>query len=319
VPRIKSFTIGFDLGGTKLAAALVRDDGQILDLIKVPVEMRREKNPKAAQTRIINLMADIAVGFQRRFPRECSRKYFKGIGLASAGPLNVETGTLFHPVNYPGWKIVPIRSMVEDKVRRRGFLTRVHFQNDAIAAALAEGWLGKARGKKSYAVVTIGTGIGSKVIFQGRPCQSRGAGSEFGHTVVNLRTLQSGQAKLSDVTIEGIASGTALLRRARSLGFRGTSVEELVLRKELKFKNLFRDMAWALAALCYDLSIGFHLEGIYLSGGLIKIKPVFFKEMQTHYKLMIQSFNPMFACPISVAKTRNRAGVLGAAFLPYLK
>lgn len=313
------YTIGFDLGGTKLAAALVSGDGSIVDFIKVPVNLQNEGSPKKAQLRVIHLMADVALDFKVRFPALLSSAKFRGVGLASAGPLNVETGTLINPTNFRGWKIVPIRQLLQAELKKRKFSTTVHFQNDAMASALAEGWVGAAKKDRSYAVVTVGTGIGSGLILNGRPCQSRGAGSEFGHILSDLRGLQAEPQSRAHFTVEGLASGTALLRRAKELGFKGTSVEELVMEKSPLYQPLFDDMAWALASLCYNLSIGFNLDAIYLSGGLIKIKELYFPQMKTRYRQLVRDFNPLFECPLSIAKTKNQAGVLGAAYLPYLK
>ncbi len=65
-----TYTIGFDLGGTKLAAALLDNNGEMIDFIKVPVDMKREKSAAQTQKRVISLMADIALDFKNRFPGE---------------------------------------------------------------------------------------------------------------------------------------------------------------------------------------------------------------------------------------------------------
>jgi glucokinase len=314
-----TYTIGLDLGGTKLAAALLDQNGEMLDFIKVPVDMKRENSAVKTQKRVIQVMADIALDFKNRFPKQTSGTSFRGIGFASAGPLNVEQGKLINPVNYPGWKIVPIRDLFQKEVRARGFKTTVYFQHDATAAALAEGWVGGGRGKKSYAVVTVGTGVGTGVIFQGRPCQTKGMGSEYGHTIVDFKKLQQHPDQLHHCTVEGIASGTGLLRRAKELGFRGASVEDLVADKDPKYAVLYEDMALALACLCYDLSIGYNLEKIFLSGGLIKIRHLYMRQLKAHYQRMVRQINPAFQCPLEIAKTKNQAGVLGAGYLPYMK
>lgn len=316
--KLSGYTIGFDLGGTKLAAALLNDQGEMLDFIKVPVDMTREKSAVKTQKRIISTIADIASDFKRRFPKETSATNFKGIGLASAGPLNAEKGLLTNPVNYPGWKIVPIRNLVQKEIQSRGFKTVVHFQHDGTAAALAEGWVGGAKKMKSFALVTVGTGVGTGLIFNGMPAQSDGMGSEYGHTIVDLRGLQKNPSKLHHHTVEGLASGTGLLRRAKEMGFKGQSVEELVDSGDERFQVLYQDMAWALATLCYNLSIGYNVEQIFISGGLIKIRHLYLKELKSIYKNQIRQMNPAFECKIEVAKTKNHAGVLGAGYLPYL-
>lgn len=314
----ESYSIGIDLGGTKLAIGLVDENGGLVEQTKVPVEMNREGNPLKTQERIINLMADLCVDLKKRYPQEF--KKFKGVGLASAGPLNVQTGTLINPVNFPGWKIVKIQEKLFKALVKRNFKHPVFFQNDAVASALAEGWCGGAKNLKSYAVVTVGTGIGSGVIFQGRPVHTHGMGSEFGHLIIDYKDLQQDK-NLHKHTVEGIASGTGLLKRAKVMGFQGSSVEELVLALKNDSKELqplFTDMAWALAAICYNLSIGFNLEKILISGGLIKIKDLYFEDMKKIYNNLVEQMNPAFKCKIEIAKTQNHAGVIGAAYLPYM-
>jgi len=313
----RQFSLGFDLGGTKLAAALLRDDGVIIEASKIPVHMDRDSSAARTQARVVELIADIAMDFKKRYPKECSSTSFKGIGLVSAGPLNVETGTLIHPANYPGWKIVPLKKMVEARLQESGFRQAVRFQNDAIAASLAEHWIGGAKKLKSFCVVTVGTGIGSGVILNGQPCQSGGMGSEFGHLFIDLKPLAGTEG--APYSVEGVASGTALIRRARSLGFRGTSVEELLLEKNSRYAVLFDEMAQALAILCFNLSLGFHLEKIFFSGGLVKIHKYFLPQTKKHYRRLVREFNPAFECPIEIAKTKSLAGVIGAGYLPFGK
>lgn len=315
-----TFSIGLDLGGTKLAAALVNSKGEIIEATKVPVTMAADGSALKTQKRVLNLMGDLTADFKRRYPSECGPRHFVGVGLASAGPLNAESGTLIHPVNFPGWKIVKIRDLLAQELKRRKFKTTVHFQNDAIAAALAEGWIGGAKGMKSYAVITVGTGIGTGVIFQGRPCQTHGMGSEFGHLIFSGSELKGDLSTRRFHTIEGVASGTGLQNRARALGFEGHSVEDIVHALKsgnTKLAPLFDDMALALATLAYNLSIGFNLEGLFLSGGLLKIKSLYLKQTTEIYRKLIRDFNPAFECKLQTAKTDTRAGVIGASHLPY--
>ncbi len=311
------YSIGIDLGGTKLAAALVSESGQIIQYIKIPVNMRSAGSATQAQRQIVQMITNMILDLKKRFPKECHLKKFVGVGLASAGPMNVEKGMLVYPANFPGWKSYPILKRVQDSLHQAGFKAPLYFQNDAIAAAYAEKWQGGARQMESFALVTIGTGIGTGVIVNNHPCQTHGMGSEFGHMLVDISSLRKKIKLQSHYTVEGIASGTGLLRRAQELGFKGESVEELIAMGGQKYKALFTDMSWALAVLCYNLSIGFHLDGIFLSGGLIKIQTLFFDSLVIHYRNLIRSFNKSFECPLKIAKTRNQAGVLGAAYLPF--
>jgi len=316
------YSVGLDLGGTKLAAALVDQKGNILSFRKESIlDLKKDSSASRGQKKIVSLMVEMIQGFQDRFPKCFQKKNFVGVGLACAGPLNVEQGSLVYPVNFPGWKIVPIQKMLKTELSRRKIKTEVAFQNDAVAAAYAEGWIGGARNLETYAVITVGTGIGTGVIFRARPVQTHGMGSEFGHLIAQNKEIMDPHSQLHEYTIEGIASGTGILRKAKLMGFRGDTIEELVQEMEegqREYFVLFDEAADALAALCYNLSIGFHIEKFLFSGGLVKIRQYYFERMKKRYQLLVDRMNPEFRCPVQVAKCLNQAGVLGAARLPYL-
>jgi glucokinase len=267
-------------------------------------------------------MCEIVFNFIRLYPECFKKNNFNGIGLASAGPLNVDQGILIYPVNFKDWKIVALVKMLQTKLKKlnqknkRLPLLKVYFQNDAMAAALAEKWIGAAQNLTTFAVVTVGTGIGTGVIFKNRPLQSKGMGSEFGHLIADLSKIKN-PTQRSHYSIEGLASGIGILRQAQEMGFTGSSIEELVLESK-KYQILFDQAAVALAVLCYNLSIGFHPEKILFSGGLIKIKHLYWKKMKAHYEALIKDFNPNFKAPLALARARNQAGVLGAGYLPYI-
>ena len=314
------YSIGLDLGGTKLAAALVDNRGKIIEYSKFPLELKKTSSPNAAKKKVISFMRSACEDYKRRYPVETSKRNFMGIGLASAGPLNVTTGELIDPSNFPGWRRFKIVKELQISLNESDWNPKIYFQNDAIAAAYAEKWMGAARDCKSFVVVTVGTGIGTGVIFNGLPCQTMGMGSEWGHLLIDAKGMQKNDSPITEHTVEGIASGTALLKRARAVGFTGNSVEELVSANEHthQYKFLFDDMAWALASLCYSLSMGFHVDKILFSGGLIKIKNLYWDQTKKIYTDMIRQKNPSFIAPIAVAKAGNKAGVIGAASLPYL-
>ncbi|MEK6628460.1 MAG: ROK family protein [Bdellovibrionota bacterium] len=314
------YSIGLDLGGTKLATALVDSRGNILEYNKFPLEINKTKSPQEAKKKVISFMQSACEDYKRRYPTQTSAKNFMGIGLASAGPLNIKTGELIDPSNFKDWKRFKIVQELTSALKKINWQPKIYFQNDAIASAFAEKWIGAAKNCKSFVVVTVGTGIGTGVIFNGLPCQTEGMGSEWGHLLVDVKGMQQHKSMITEHTVEGIASGTALLKRAKALGFKGSSVEELVVENEqtTQYKILFDDMAWALAALCYSLSMGFHFDKILFSGGLIKIKHLYWEQTKKIYSDMIRQRNPAFLAPIAVAKAGNKAGVVGAASLPYL-
>ncbi|HPI41582.1 MAG TPA: ROK family protein [Pseudobdellovibrionaceae bacterium] len=312
------YSIGIDLGGTKVASALVRSDGKIISYLKDSVlEIKSIQEARLSQKKMIQLMVSHCQKHLDKNSRLVTSHKLKGIGLASAGPLNVKSGELIYPSNFPNWKKFPIVADLKKELKAQNLTSKVFFQNDAVASALAEGWTGGAKNLNSYAVITIGTGIGTGVIFNQKPVQSEGMGSEFGHLIVS----QFDNSSFYKKTVEGLASGTALVKRANEeFNFKCTQVEDIILALKTRpdLKALFNDMSISLAALCYNLSIGFHLEKILFSGGLSKVNSLYLPKTRIIYKENINLFNKSFLTSLSLAKTGNKSGVIGSARLPYL-
>lgn len=315
---MKKFALGLDLGGTKLAAALVRSDGKVLEHIRISI-LEEKVNPKTAPKKIIYKMIEVTADFKKKYPEAFKNKNFAGVGLASTGPLNVEKGTLNKPSNFPGWNVVPICKLLQAELKKIGITKKIQFQNDAMASAIAEGAFGAAKKNKNFAVVTMGTGVGTGIIFNGKPAQFGGMGSEWGNALFMSADVKDSQ-DLFKYSFEGMASGTGILLRAQAMGFEGHTIEELVKKIEagdVHYRKLFDDAADALAALCYNLSIGFNLEKILFSGGLIKIQYLYFERLKAHYNFLINLYGSDFKSQIQVAKCGNQAGVVGAAALAF--
>jgi glucokinase len=158
-----------DIGGTKIAAGAVAPDGRILS--------RAECATNAAQgfehglQRIIGLLRDCA--------RAAGTK-FQGIGIGTTGPIDPETGIFGTVDNLPGWKGSNLKQPLESE-----FGVPVAIENDADAAALGEAACGAGRGKNRFIYVTVSTGIGGGIVFDGE--LYRGVDQshpEIGHMVV---------------------------------------------------------------------------------------------------------------------------------------
>ena len=327
-----SFTVGIDLGGTKIAAGLVDRRGHAKqELIKpshpsglTPAArdaVNREIPPKEHIRFVAETMAaavgELIANAPGRSP-DSKLEQIEAIGLASAGPMNVLSGHLLNPANFQGWHDVPIRKLLEEALAERGIEKPVRFQNDAIAAALGEGWTGSARGCRTYAMLTLGTGVGSGVILNGQPAQSQGMGSEWGHMIVRSEGIGGDVESLNARTAEGLASGTGILRRARSRGHTGASVSKLAESARDGDKlagQAFAEAAEALACMMFNLSLGFHVEKIVIGGGLLPISDLFLPRAIKLYDKLIEFKNPAFRAKVVKAKLGNGAGVIGAARL----
>lgn len=319
-----NYTIGIDLGGTKLASGLVDHSGKLLFQARKPTVPPQTKFTPAQHIKyVIDMMASTVEEMVMRIPGGKTRadklKQLHSVGLASAGPMNVLQGKLIDPPNFKGWKTVPLVALLEKELAKRGIKKKVHFQNDAIAAALGEGWVGAAKGLQTYVMITLGTGIGSGVILNGKPAQSGGMGSEWGHAFIDTSAITKikpgAKLSLSDMyaaTVEGVASGTGL--RART-GREPRDLADLARRGDKQAKEIFAQASRALAGLWFTLSLGFNLERILITGGLIHIEDVFVPQAVELYNQLITAQAPAFKTKIVHAKMDNTAGIIGAARL----
>jgi len=194
----KRLFVGVDIGGTKVAAGLVDADGKISSQKRVP--MISNLSAQEGLSAVLSAIAQV---------RPSDAAQVSGIGICAPGPLNPKTGVILNPPNVPCWRDFPLAESVQ-----RNYPVPVHVDNDANAAALAETRWGAARGYRNVFYATIGTGIGTGIIFDGRIFHGRtGAAGEGGHVSIDYRGPLCGCGKPG--CIEALASGTAIVRRAR--------------------------------------------------------------------------------------------------------
>lgn len=313
---MQKLTVGLDLGGTKAQVVLCDAKGKILFQKKKILKLvESHLSPAQSQKWVVEELGLLVAEAQAKV--NTKKQQVVGVGLASAGPLNVERGTLIHPSNMPGWKIVPIVSLLKKELQKRKLNSQLYFQNDAMAAALGEGWIGRAKGLSNYAVITVGTGVGSGIIFRGQPLQFNGLGSEAGHMIVQFKN-RAPEAR----SVEEWSCGPSLLARAKSMGFQGEKPEDLVKailhEGRDEYRALFNSLAESLAALAFNLSITLNLEKIIFSGGLMDSKDLFWTEVKGYYNQWIEAFNSEFKAKLELAALKNQAGAVGAAYLPLI-
>jgi glucokinase len=194
--------IGVDVGGTKVAAGFVDQQGEILQ------HTRTAMNPAgsaaeglAAVTSAIDALLKMASESRGTVPR---------IGICAPGPLDPHTGVVLNPPNVPCWRNFPLAAEIS---RRYGGSVKI--DNDANAAGLAEGLWGAGRGYKNVFYACIGTGIGTGILFDGRIYHGRtGAAAEGGHVSIDYNGPRCNCGKKG--CIEALVSGTAIGKKARA-------------------------------------------------------------------------------------------------------
>ncbi len=195
--------VGIDIGGTKIAAGVVDDDGRVL-------ARTRRATPTTDANEVLEAIADVVAECRARFP-------IKAVGIGAAGYVDVTGSTVvFSP--HLAWRNEPLR----DAVFRRTRLP-VLVDNDANAAGWAEWRFGAAQNEPDVVMVNLGTGIGGAMVLDGQLYRGHsGMAGEFGHQ----RVVDDGV--LCECGNHGCweqyASGRVLERRARAAVEQGTDI-----------------------------------------------------------------------------------------------
>ncbi|GAA0605019.1 ROK family protein [Kribbella sandramycini] len=295
-PHGPDAVLGIDIGGTKMAAALVSADGTILvqDRIATPAGGADE------------VFAALAVLVEK--VRGEARPIAVGIG--SAGPLDAVHG-LISPVNIPGWRNFPLVERVRDLVG-----VPVTLGVDGHCFALGEFWTGAGRDADTLLGIVVSTGVGGGIVLNGRPLLGQsGNAAHIGHVVVD----QNGEACAcgSFGCVETYASGPRMVARAQRNGWRaGEPVDAAVLAADAADGDelalaAFDDGAQALAAGIIATAVTVDLTTVVIGGGVSKAGPVLFDPVQAWVKRLAQL---PFVTELNVVPAQlDNAGLLGAA------
>jgi glucokinase len=199
------YVIGVDIGGTKVAAGLVRPGGKIQYQNRTPMI-----SSDGAESGLASVKSAIDAVFGEFGGIHQAPGLIGGIGICCPGPLDPSAGIVINPPNLPCWRNFPLAAEIS-----RLYGLPVKLDNDANAAALAETLWGAGSGYQNVFYATIGTGIGTGIVLNGRIHHGRtGAGAEGGHMSIDYRGPRCGCGKRG--CIEALASGPAIAVRARA-------------------------------------------------------------------------------------------------------
>ena len=197
--KSKDLILAVDIGGTKVEAGIVASGGEILSTTRVPMVANKSAAEGFATVR--GAIDSILKG--RR------RQKIQAMGVSVPGWVDSKTGAVLNAANLPCWKNFPIAQEIEKHYR-----LAVRVANDAKAAALAEATWGAGRGYRSVFYATLGTGVGTGLVLDGRIYLGRrGPGGEGGHTTINFDGPQCPCGKRG--CAEMYISGTAIARNAK--------------------------------------------------------------------------------------------------------
>ena len=157
-----ALTIGVDVGGTTVAAAVVDEQGGMLATVRHDTPSDDPRRPRTSSpTWCGELMASHDV---------------EAVGVGAAGFVDAQRSTVLFAPNL-AWRDEPLRAAIEDRCG-----LPVVIENDANAAAWAEARFGAGRGEDHVVILTIGTGLGGGIVHDGQLLRGRfGIAAEIGH------------------------------------------------------------------------------------------------------------------------------------------
>ncbi|MBN9610693.1 MAG: hypothetical protein BGO26_15560 [Actinobacteria bacterium 69-20] len=329
--------LAIDVGGTKLAAAVVTDAGRILGRHQVPTPRSGDAATvfgavcqaadgalAAAGIEIYDYDDVRAVALSGQ-PGPSERPVLleppaaprvdgalAGIGVATAGPLDARAGTV-SPVNIGAWRDFPLR----DRLAQR-YALPVRMFGDAVAVTVAEHWLGAARGLGNVLGMVVSTGVGGGLILDGRVVP--GAGGNAGH-IGHISIDPAGPVCACGGIgcLEAVASGTSIARWAaehtsdRDVPLRTTTaVAEAARAGDEIALAAMRRAAEAIGMAVAGAVTLLDLDRVVIGGGVAHAFDLLAQPMDAAYR-RYAALGYAARPRIVAAELGGDAGILGAA------
>lgn len=311
-----TLSIGVDIGGTKILAGAVTEDGEI-------VATARRQTPHSDSTAVLNLVADVVNELAATVGEPID-----GVGLGVAGPVDASRSHVYFAPNLR-WSQVPARALLEAATG-----LPVVVENDGNVAAWGEYRFGAGRGSGDLVLVTVGTGIGGGIVLGGRLFRgAHGAAGEIGHANAVPNGIPCGCGR--NGCLEQYASGNALVREARALaaerrpeaeillslgdgtpeGVQGVHVTEAARSGDPVAIEAFEIVGMWLGRGLADLAAILDPDVFVVGGGVSVAGELLLASARRTLNAKLVGLATRPAPAIKVAELLNEAGLVGAADL----
>jgi len=309
-----SLAIGVDVGGTKVAAGVVDENGRLIAKLK-------RSTPAASPLLTEQAIADVVTELR-------ADHQVTAIGLGAAGFVDGARATMLFAPNL-AWRDEPLKQRVEERLGRA-----VAVENDANASAWAEARFGAARGYRDAMLVAVGTGIGAAIIIGGELYRGRwGIAGEPGH----VRVVPDG--RLCGCGNRGCweqyASGNALVAEAREFarrtpkgamrllqlgggvpeGISGPEITQAATEGDPAALRCFQTVGGWLGQGLADLAAVLDPACFVIGGGVSEAGELLLEPARTAFERALTGRGHRPFAEIRVAQLGQDAGIVGAADL----
>ncbi len=315
------YAVGVDVGATKILAGVIDcQTGEVAGTAKLP-------SPTGGAEGMLEQIQQAIADAMRNAPKDVAKKVER-VGLGVAGQVDTDKGVLLGAPNLGGGITSPLDL---GKPLERKFGVRIVVGNDVEAAALGEARFGAGRGKKLFACVFVGTGIGGALMMNGERFRgASGSAGEIGHLTVHAGGRLCGCGQRGH--LEAYASRTAIVAMLREEVEAGveSSIRDSLLDTSQRVKSkplaaavsegdllVTRVMNDAAVYLGMGLAAVINLlnpERIVLGGGVVDRIDLLFNSAADHARRMSLAA-PAEHVDIVRAELGDNSGMVGAALL----
>ncbi len=313
----KEYSIGIDIGGTTCKFGVVSRDGKIL---------WQERIPTNTHEVVEDFVDDLYAKLQPVIVEAGGTDVFRGIGVGAPNG-NIYTGTIEYAPNLKWKGIIPIADIIEEKF---GLPTRL--TNDANAAAMGEMIYGCAKDMKHFITITLGTGVGSGIVIDGKIVVGYdGFAGELGHTIIRPGGRMHKSTGMAG-SLEAYASATGVRETAIELLtahpekeslLRNYTINELTsetvyvcaMKGDTVANDIFEFTGQILGESLANFIMFSSPEAIVLFGGLTKAGELLLKPTRKH---MEANLLPVFQNKVKLLFSELKeadAAILGASAL----
>jgi glucokinase len=312
------YTIGIDVGGTKVLGGVVDELGSVL-------KTARRDTPREGGTALTQAIANVAKELMAEFTVD-------SVGVSAAGFVSSDRKTMLATPNIAGWNGVDLDSELTSLIG-----LPVVIENDANAAAWGEARFGAGRGKRHMLMLTVGTGIGGGIVVNGDLYRGAfGIAAEIGH----IRVVPDGHLCGCGARgcFEQYGSGNALMRHAREAiaaspdiarnllsrgdgtleGLTGQAITEAAREGDAVALAAFNTTGQWLGAGIATLSVVLDPECVVIGGGVIDAGDILLEPTRSALERYMPFAGKHPYPEIIAAQLGNEAGLVGVADLARL-
>ncbi|HBJ1649725.1 ROK family protein [Clostridium botulinum] len=294
------YYIGIDIGGTNLRAAILDEECNLVDKLKISNEV--EKGPEYNLDKLI-------LEIKERW----SDKEIISVGVGCPGPLDIRSGTILVTPNLRTWEYFKLKEYLEDK-----FDLPVFVNNDANVAGYSEAMVGAGKGAESVYYMTLSTGIGGGFIYKGEIVSGfNSIAAEIGNMIINEDTYK--HSNMNYGGLEGQCSGVNIARiSSEIIGGELTTkdVFEGAEKGNMELQKMLSEWVINVSKAIANIIVTVDPEVIVLGGSVIINNPSYLNKIKEETQKRV--FDGI-KINIKLAEIDDYTGLIGAGLLGKLK